>query len=113
MDYGAREGSLTALLANLRALKWIIGGFLVVSLVLAWQIEKRGHAKAKTRIVELTVKLDELAKRSAESQKQTGQIITRYRTEVLPRVEREVRRVETAPLGKNCETPAEIMGADL
>jgi primosomal protein N' len=100
------------ILTQLRSLGYIIAGFALVCLIAAWQLEKRAHRKASERVVELTVKLDDLAAKSKERQRETGKIITRYR-DAQPIIEERVRVVEKAPLPGGCKTPPIIMGLDI
>ena len=95
--------------------KWIGGGLLFLTLILgiALQVEKRHSRKLSERNTVLTQKLDELAKRSKETQAQTKQVITRYQKITVPKVEERVRIVEKAPLPGQCRTPAEVMRAEI
>ena len=96
-------------------LKWTSAGllFLCIMLGIALQIEKRHSAKLTERNAALAQKLDQLAAEAKQKQSEQKDTITRYRTQVLPQVEKRVEIVERAPLGKNCETPREVLGAGL
>lgn len=53
--------------------------------------------------------LDQLAKESADRQKQTEKVIA----DLVKRGNREAERVENAPLPGLCKTPSEVLQADL
>lgn len=100
------------ILTQLRSIGYIVAAFALAAMFIALQLEKRSHAKAKDRIVQLSTIVNNYAEQSKERQRETGKIVTRYR-DAKPIIEERVRVVEKAPLPGECKTPPIIMGLDI
>lgn len=77
--------------------------------------EKRHSQKLEKQLHAATETLDRLSKESAEKQKQTERVITKYVSVDAPDADRRARKVENAPLSGQCHgvTPSEVLQADL
>jgi hypothetical protein len=100
------------LITGLRGLIPAFALFLILTLGAAWQIERRGHAKASHRIVELTAELKRIS-----TAKNEQKVITRDRIVIADKgrseAEGRAKVIEVAPLPGNCKTPSEVLGADI
>ena len=96
-------------------LTWLrMAPYLVILALIAWSVhlsDSRDKWKANARAA--YAKLDQLAEQSRETRKATERVITQYKTITVPKVERIVERIESAPLPGNCRTPNEVLQADL
>lgn len=106
------------MLSPFTAIPWRLVGYLSVAVVvmglyLALQIEQRQNDKLTAQLQACEQLRRQLVEESARKVEQTERVVTEYRTVTVPRVEREVVRIETAPLPGECRTPDAVMGADL
>jgi hypothetical protein len=95
-------------------LKWVSGGLLFLWLItlVGYQVERRGHAKAKERIVELVNKLNEISSKRNDQRETTTERI-RVVTRTIGAADRVAKKIEAAPLPGQCKTPSEVLQADL
>lgn len=104
---------------NLVALKalpwrWIAIGLLVAALVVQTLRLDTSQERVKRVKAEHAALVDRM-KAEAKRQRETTKANVERAREGMKQVEGPAKQVETAPLGprEKCETPAEIMGADL
>lgn len=88
------------------------GALVVLSLFLALTIERRQNDKLKAQVGFCQDQLKRLADESDAKRKSTARIVERTRERIIT-VEKQVRRIEAAPLPGQCKTPELVMGADL
>jgi hypothetical protein len=92
-------------------LRYFTGGlaFVCFLLGLALHMERRAHAKANDRIVQLTAQLEAISTARNDQAKVSERTVEKVVTIKVPQAD----RVERAVLPGACKTSPEIMGADL
>jgi cell division protein FtsL len=85
---------------------------LILLLALGWQVEKRRAGKFQGQVISLTAELKRISTAKDEQRPVTQRNIVEAE-KGQKRAETVARRIEAAPVSGQCETPAEIMGADL
>lgn len=101
-------------LVALKALPWrlLAGAALVIALAFALlRLDAMGE-KLKRERAEHAALVDRLKAEAARQKQVTSSNVSKAR-EGMKQVEPIAKRIETAPLPGNCQTPREILGADL
>lgn len=97
-------------LGSLKLIGYCALGLLVAGLILALSLERRHSAKLQAQVVSLNATLVSISEAKATQKAETVKNIViadkgQKQAEVI------AKRIETAPLSLNCETPAAIMGS--
>lgn len=100
------------MISQLKLIGYCVGGFVILCLVIALQMEKRHSLKLEGQNRKLSAELARITTKADEQKAVTKQTVEKAKI-IYRDADNVARRIETAPVVGKCETPATIMGADL